>query len=223
METFAHWRGQVDHNYISEGAKQSGNCLKDMGAASPLSHITSVGGAFPLLLTCKVLCGASLKEVTMPLSCVGDLVWTCKVPCGASLKEVMMPLSCVGDLVWTCKVLCGASLKEVMMPLSCVGDLVWTCKVPCGASLKEVMMPHVLCFILGVSWCWTFPPHLFVTVNSRIQTETFTDGHLGQMKLKMEGVILVEPHTTTFLCPKPQDFARVKFHEDSTKVVWLRL
>jgi len=76
------------------------------------------------------------------------------------------------------------------------------------------------------TWCvlvLSFFPHLFVTVNSHIQTETFTDGHFGQMKLKMEGVILVEPHTTTFLCPKPQDFARVKFHEDSTKVVWLRL
>ena len=62
-----------------------------------------------------------------------------------------------------------------------------------------------------------------VTVNSHIQTETFTDGHLGQTKLKMEDVILVEPHATTFLCPKPQDFARVKFHEDSTEVIWLRL
>ena len=88
-------------------------------------------------------------------------------------------------------------LKEVMVPLSCVSDLV----------------------CLGVD---LFSQSV-VTVNSRIRTETFVDGHLGQMKLKMEGVILVEPHATTFLYPKPQNLARVKFHEDSSEVIWLRL
>ena len=187
---------QVDHNYISEGAKQSGNCLKDMGAAPPLSHITSVGGVFPLLLTCKVPFRASLKEVMMPLPCVGDLVWTCKLHSGCRWKRwwCLCPLL----VTWCGHVKChaGRHWKRWWCPMSCVSDLV----------------------CLGVELF-----SLSVTVNSRIQTETFTDGHLGQTKLKMEDVILAEPHATTFLCPKPQDFARVKFHEDSTEVIWLRL